>query len=189
MAKITIDIYKWEGKFFPFEIKTKCGECSLNTSIIKSVVEEMKNQGIEVLFNQYPWLDNWYKTILKGGYHPPIVMVNGRVLKQEKVLTKEELKDAIIKEYVKDFTIPQGTHIFTLPNCKYCKASKELLKNTNYQEHNVVENSLNMHKMLSLVQGKIHPITLPQIFIDKEWIGGYEELTQYLKTSQDNVNK
>ena len=181
MTKIIIDIYKWEGKFFPFEIKTKCGECSLNTSVIKSVIDEMSKQGIEIEFKEHPWLDNWYKTILKKGYHPPIILLNGKLLKQEKVLTREELKDAIIKEFVKDYTIDDGIHIFTLPNCKYCRASKEILKNKNYHEHNVVDDSINMQKMLQLVQGKIHPITLPQIFIDKQWIGGYEELKKHFK--------
>ena len=183
MTKILIELYKWEGSFFPFKISSKCGECSLNTTIIKNVIEEIKEEeNISIEFKTYPWLDNWYKTILKKGFHPPIVFINGKLLKQKEVLTREELKDAIIKQYVKDYTIPKGIHIFTLPNCKYCKASKQLLKNKNYYEHNVIENSLEMQKMLKLVQGKIHPITLPQIFIDKKWIGGYEELKQYLKT-------
>lgn len=183
MVKVVVDLYKWEGKFFLFKIKSKCGECSLNEKIIDSVSSELENLGIEVELRKHPWLDNWFKVLFKGGYHAPIILVNGKLLKQEKVITREELKDRIIKEAVLDYKISLGVHIFTLPTCKYCKKAKKLLKDNGYEyvEHDILNDSLEMQRMLSLVLGKVHPITVPQIFIDKKWIGGYDDLIKYLK--------
>lgn len=177
---IKVELYKWEGSFFPFKIKNHCGECSLNKKVIESVIEELP---FDVEFKEKPWLNNWYKILHKGAYHAPIILVNGKLVKQEEVITREELKTALLKEYVKFFEMPEGVHIFTLPDCKFCKAAKELFKekNINYKEYNVIENSLYMQELLHLVKGKIHPITLPQIFIDKKRIGGYEELRKFLK--------
>lgn len=181
MNKIKIEIYKWEGKFFPFEIKQKCGECSLNIRIIKKVIEDFKQKGILVELEEKPWLDNWYKVILKGGHHAPIIVLNGKVIKQEKVLTIEELSNHIIREFVKNFEVEDGVHIYSLPECQFCKKAKQLLttKGVEYQDHDVLNNSLEMQKMLKLVTGKVHPITLPQIFINKKRIGGFDDLEEY----------
>lgn len=183
MSKVRIDLYKWEGKFFPFEIKTHCGECTLNNGIIESVILELQKEGIEIEFNVNPWLNNWYKLIFKKAYHAPIVLINGKLLKQEKVVTREELKDAVYREFVKDYKIPNGIHVFSKPGCKYCKLAKALLKDKKIKfiEHDIINSSLNMQKMLSLVIGKVHPITTPQIFIDGKWIGGYDNLVEYFK--------
>lgn len=179
--KVEIVIYKWEGKFFPFKIKKKCGECSLSTNIIKLVVEQAKKEGIEVDYIEKPWLNNWYKVILKGGWHAPIILINNKILTQGIVVSKEKLIDRIYEEAFKDFKIPnKGTYIFTLPNCTYCKKAKELLKNKNikYKEFDILNDTANMKKFLTLVLGKLHPITVPQIFIDGKWIKGFDELNQ-----------
>lgn len=183
VKNIRIEIYKWEGKFLFFKIKSKCGECSLNIRIIKHVIEDFKKIGINIDLIEKPWLDNWYKIIFKGGYHAPIVILNGKVIKQENVLTIEELKDKIIKEYVKNYKPEAGVHIFSLPDCPFCLSAKKLLKEKHYlyTDHDVLNNSLEMQKMIKIVKGKVHPITLPQIFIDSKRIGGYDDLIEYFK--------
>lgn len=175
MAKVTITIYKYEGKFFPFEIKEECGECSLSLRIIKDVIEEF---GENITFLEFPWLTYWYKPIVKGGWHAPIVMVNGKILSQGVVVDRDELRSKIIKEIYRDYKIEKGAHIFTLPDCKHCMRAKNIFAKNNikYEEHNVIEDNIEMQKMLSLVLGKIHPITLPQIFINGTWIKSADEL-------------
>jgi glutaredoxin len=183
MKKVKIELYKWEGKFWPFEIKMHCGECSLNEGVIKQAIEEFGEDSTYIDFIEKPWLTNWYKVILKGGYHAPIVLVNGKVIGQEKVLTKERIKDEIMKVLYSDYEIPKGVHIFSKPGCKYCRLAKEIMKRNKikYEDHNVMENSVSMIKLLTLVTGKIHPITLPQIFINGVWVKGAENLEKLEK--------
>lgn len=180
MNKITVELYTWSGTFFPFKIKTSCGECSLNRKVIQSVIDELP---FEVEFKEKPWLNNWYKLLLKGGHHAPIVLVNNKVIEQEEVITREKLKEALLKEYVKTYQVSNGIVIFTLPSCKFCKAAKELLNEKHYkfQELEVISDSLNMAKMMKVVKGRVHPITMPQIFIDKNYIGGYDELEKHFQ--------
>jgi len=175
MAKVDVIIYKYEGKFFPFEIKQECGECSLSLRIIKDVIKEF---GENINFLEFPWLTNWYKPIWKGGWHAPIVIVNGKILSQGVVIDRDELRSKIIKEMYGDYKIGKGVHIFTIPNCKHCARAKNILdKNSiKYEEHDVIGDNIEMQKMLALVLGKIHPITLPQIFINGKWIKSANEL-------------
>lgn len=188
MPNINIFLYKWEGKFFPFKIKSKCGECSLNEKIIKSVIEEIENEtDIKINFKEYPWLDNWYKIILKRAYHPPIIFIDNKLIMQEKVITREQLKSAILKQAANKWELEDNTTvIFTLNDCPYCIKAKEMLKNKKikYIEYEVISSSYNMQKMLKYVLGKTHPIILPQVFINKKRIGGSEDLAAYFSKKQ-----
>ena len=186
MAKVNVTIYKFEGKFFPFEIKQECGECNLSLRIIKDVIKEF---GKDIEFLELPWLTNWYKPIWKGGWHAPIVMVNNKILSQGIVVDRDELRSKIIKEMYKDFTIGKGVHIFTLPDCKHCMKAKKILRKNSikYEEHNILKGNIEMQKMLSLVLGKLHPITLPQIFINGKWIKSADELEKL--DNENNLKK
>lgn len=187
--KVLIEIYKWEGEFFPFKIKKKCGECSLSTNIIKSVINETSKKGISVELIEKPWLNNWYKVIHKGGWHAPIVLVNGKILSQGIVVSKEKLLDRVYEEAYKDYKIPQkGNYIFTQQGCGYCEKAKKLFHKhkIKYAEFNVIEDTANMKMFLALVLGKIHPITTPQIFIEGKWVGGSDDFEEYLKNKKGN---
>ena len=96
MKKVTIELYTWEGKFWPFEIKTVCSECTVNHSVIKRTIKEL-NSNVEIEFIQKPWLDNWFKVLLRGVWHAPIIFVNRKLLSQERTIKKEELKNEIMK--------------------------------------------------------------------------------------------
>lgn len=68
--------------------------------------------------------------------------------------------------------------IYSMDNCPYCDAAKALLKNLqlNFQEINISNDD---QKRSDLVNKTGHR-TLPQIFIDDEFIGGYNELKIFL---------
>lgn len=167
---ILITIYKWEGSFFPFKIKQQCGECSLSLKVIKHVIEKVKKEdGVEINLIEKPWLNNWYRVLHKGAWHAPIIFVNNELVSQGDVVSQELLLNTIYNQHFKHFTLnEEENYVFTLPNCPYCKKSKELLNKhkITYTELNVIEDSKNMRKLLRLVQGRIHPITLPQIFLE-----------------------
>lgn len=64
--------------------------------------------------------------------------------------------------------------IYTTPTCPYCHAAKSLLaeKGADYQEITVLDPSLR-ESMTQRAHGRR---TVPQIFIDDEHIGGYDDM-------------
>ena len=60
-------------------------------------------------------------------------------------------------------------------------------KKIKYEEHKIIEDNIEMEKMLALVLGKIHPITLPQIFINGIWIKSADELEKL--DNENNLKK
>jgi len=78
---VNLTLYKWAGSWGPFKIKIPCGECSLTEDVIKDTLENGL-KGVSVDFIQKDWLTHWWVPLLKGGWHAPIVMVEGRVISQ-----------------------------------------------------------------------------------------------------------
>jgi len=67
--------------------------------------------------------------------------------------------------------------IYSTGTCPICDKTKSLFKkwNLDYQECRVdLDNSL-LKEMLNITN---HARTVPQIVIDKKWIGGFSELTE-----------
>lgn len=69
--------------------------------------------------------------------------------------------------------------LYTTKTCMYCNLAKNLLieKKIHFHEINI-ESDLNIFK--ELIKKTNHK-TVPQIFIDEKFIGGYTELCEYFK--------
>ena len=67
--------------------------------------------------------------------------------------------------------------IITKPNCPHCDRAKDLLTKRGrvYQAF-----SYDTHTMLAKVMKEAGMLTVPQIWHDKEYIGGAEDLETYL---------
>ena len=65
--------------------------------------------------------------------------------------------------------------IYTGPMCNYCSAAKHLLnkKKVNYTEFDIAIDLSKMQEMQERTKGAR---TIPQIFIGKTYVGGYDEL-------------
>jgi glutaredoxin 3 len=68
--------------------------------------------------------------------------------------------------------------VYSINNCPYCDAAKALLikKNITFEEHNISNDD---SAKVALMQKTGHR-TMPQIFIDDKFIGGYTELANFL---------
>jgi len=66
--------------------------------------------------------------------------------------------------------------VYSTPNCPFCVSAKALLesKNLSYQEIDVSDDIDSLQKMMKLSGLR----TVPQIFINHQSIGGYEELSK-----------
>tara|TARA_A100000164_G_scaffold82162_1_gene69839 strand:+ start:250 stop:504 length:255 start_codon:yes stop_codon:yes gene_type:complete len=76
--------------------------------------------------------------------------------------------------------------VYMGPSCAFCDAAKKLLvrNNISFQEINIALEEGKMEEMLEKTNGKR---TIPQIFFDKNHIGGYVELRELEK--KDNLLK
>ena len=70
--------------------------------------------------------------------------------------------------------------VYTGPSCAFCDAAKKLLvrNNISFEEINIALEEGKMDEMLKKTNGKR---TIPQIFFDKNHIGGYVELRELEK--------
>jgi glutaredoxin-like protein len=73
---------------------------------------------------------------------------------------------------------PDQVAIFTREGCSYCTKAKALLKNLGYDYAEVPLDHRIRTKVIGAVTGKG---TVPQIFINGRYIGGYEELLAWSK--------
>ena len=66
--------------------------------------------------------------------------------------------------------------VYSTPNCPYCVRAKALLqsKNLNFKEIDVSDDVESLQKMIKLSGLR----TVPQIFINDQSIGGFDELAQ-----------
>ncbi len=64
--------------------------------------------------------------------------------------------------------------IYTTTWCPYCKAAKRLLKSKNipFEEINIEEEGISREKLAGITGGR----TVPQIVLNGEFIGGYDNL-------------
>jgi glutaredoxin len=183
--KVKITVFKWAGSFGPFKIKIPCGECALTRDVIEDTV---KNElaGIPIDVDIREWLSEWWKPLVKGGWHAPIVLVDGRVISQGAALNRGLLVQAVIESYAKNSKIA-GNHLFGKEGCPYCKKAKELLaeKGIDYEYHDVVKNPRDMYEMIARAMPLIpkkSPITVPQIWLDGKYVGGSDNLEKSLNT-------
>ncbi len=91
---------------------------------------------------------------------------------------RAENPDAII-EIVRE----SSAEIFTKDHCPYCTRAKALLEKHNiaYTEVSAVEHREALIERVTAVTGAA-PRTVPQIFIDGQHIGGYDDLVKHLGT-------
>ena len=70
--------------------------------------------------------------------------------------------------------------VYMGPSCAFCDAAKKLLvrNNISFEEINIALEEGKMDEMLKKTNGKR---TIPQIFFDKNHIGGYVELRELEK--------
>lgn len=183
--------YKWAGSWGPFKISIPCGECAVTENIITDVIEtEFREYKNIIEFEVLDWLPNWWRIILRGGWHAPIITVNQKVIFQGQVLDRGYLASVIRKELVTDIEIPKdGVILFSKQNCKHCKRAKESLdmNNIKYTIRDVVADPLAAVELFHHTKKffpKNKPVTTPQIWIQGVYIGGADELEIYFKKNE-----
>ena len=183
---VKVTLYRWAGSWGPFKVNIPCGECSLTVDVIEDTFKT-ELDGIPVELETHDWLSCWWRPLRRGGWHAPIVMVEGQLVSQGHALNRGVLPEAIIAAHVQRSS-REGSHIFGKEMCPHCVRAKAYLNNANieYTYHDVVKEPRALYEMLGRVKpivGPKTPITVPQIWVDGSHVGGADELEVIVKSS------
>jgi glutaredoxin len=181
---VVIQVYRWAGKWGPFQVNIPCGECSLTKDIVTDTIET-ELDGIPVELDMRDWLSEWWKPLPKGGWHAPVVIVDKKIISQGKALNRGVLTQAVIEAYARRTDIT-GNVVFGKGSCPHCQNAKAYLKEADldFQYRDVVKEPRALYEMLARVKpiiGPKTPITVPQIWIDGNYVGGASDLSNRLK--------
>ena len=183
---VSITIFRWAGRWGPFRVKIPCGECALSDAVVRDTLTE-ELAGIPVELTIHDWLTEWWRPLLRGGWHAPIIMVENKVVSQGKALNRGVLTQEVMSVYASHNPV-QGTHIFGKAGCPHCTQARKTLENakTHFTYHDVVRSPRALYEMLARVKpliGAKTPVTLPQIWLDGQFLGGADALDQHLKAT------
>ena len=182
-SPVEIILYRWAGIWGPFKIKIPCGECSLTKDVIRDTLRH-ELAGIPVTLHLRDWLSEWWRPLCKGGWHAPIVMVEGKVISQGNALNRGVLTEAVIDHHARRTPV-SGNHLFGKETCPHCHRARSYLSDTGieFTYHDVVKDPRALYEMLARVKplvGSKTPITVPQIWLDDHYIGGADQLSEVL---------
>jgi hypothetical protein len=91
---IDIVVYRITGRQGVIDIPHRyCEECDLTVEVARRVVDRLDDPAIRL--NVRPWLLWFWRPLLRGGWHAPILTVNGRVVSQGVVPLPQTLLAAI----------------------------------------------------------------------------------------------
>ena len=188
---VNITVFRWAGAWGPFKVSIPCGECALTKDIIQDCIDT-DLAGIQVELDMRDWLTEWWKPLPKGGWHAPIVLVNGKIVSQGAALNRGVLTQSVIEEAVSAIPI-QGNHVFGKATCPHCVRAKGYLDQAGveYQYYDVVKDPRPLYEMLGRVKpiiGPKTPVTVPQIWLDGRYIGGADELKRILNLPEVEPN-
>ena len=93
MEKVRVTIYRYGGRLLLYRITQDCEECELSVHMARGIARELGEDKVEIEVK--PWLDHFFEALLKGGWHTPIILINGRKYSQGVVPQREEFREAI----------------------------------------------------------------------------------------------
>jgi len=182
-GKVSITLFRWAGGWGPFNIRIPCGECSLTSDVIlDTMVHELS--GIPIHLDIRDWLSEWWRPLPKGGWHAPIVLVDGRVVSQGSALNRGVLSQSVIEAHAARFPL-RGNVLFGKHGCPHCERACKYLDQAHitYDYRNVIQQPVALYEMLARVKpmiGGAIPITVPQIWLNDAYIGNADALAKIL---------
>ena len=184
---IKITVFRWAGAWGPFKVNIPCGECSLTRDIIEDCMAT-DLAGIDVELDLRDWLSEWWKPLPKGGWHAPIVLVQDKIISQGAALNRGVLTQAVIEAAVQQLPLA-GNHIYGKATCPHCIRAKDYLQQAGVENryYDVVKDTRALYEMLARVKpiiGPKSPVTVPQIWIDGDYVGGADALKEILRLDE-----
>ncbi|KII76190.1 glutaredoxin domain-containing protein [Vibrio renipiscarius] len=192
---IKITLYRWAGSWGPFKVNIPCGECTLTKDILQDTFSN-ELAGIPIELEVKDWLSHWWEPLKLGSWHAPILVVEGKVVSQGEALNRGVLIQSVIQQWAQRDAL-KGNIVYGKATCPYCVEAKKRLDDAgiDYQYFDVVKDSAALYRMIPEVKAHIGmktPVTVPQIWLDGQYIGGADNLATWidekgLNNRPDNV--
>lgn len=100
LANVRIIIYRVTGNQLFFKVPNRlCEECDILVNVTRRVVNEINDNRITVEIK--PWLSSLRSSLKRGGWHPPVLLINGQVFSQGIVPNAKDLERKILRELAK----------------------------------------------------------------------------------------
>ncbi len=181
---IKMTLYRWGGSWGPFKVNIPCGECTLTKDILADTFEN-ELAGIPIELEVKDWLSHWWEPLKHGAWHAPILVVEGKVVSQGEALNRGVLVQSVIQEWVSRDTL-KGNIVYGKASCPFCVKAKQMLDDAGieYDYYDVVKDSAALYRMIPEVKAHIGmktPVTVPQIWLEGNYVGGSDNLESIIK--------
>ncbi len=94
--RVNVTIYRFTGQHGPLQVAAhECEECDLSIALVNRLVQAIHPDCFEVEVKS--WFLYFWEPLLKGGWHPPIIMIDGQIFSQGIVPDPEGLRSALIQ--------------------------------------------------------------------------------------------
>lgn len=90
---VTITVYRWAGRRWFFRIRSECAECDLAVAQVQGLVSAHPDWPVEIEIK--PWLTFLWDSLRRGGWHAPVVIVDGHLASQGRVPERSVLEAAL----------------------------------------------------------------------------------------------
>jgi hypothetical protein len=91
--KVKVTVYRWAGKKWFFRITGECVECDLVVGQVRRLLSAHPDWPVELEVK--PWLTYLWDALRRSGWHPPVVLVGERLVRQGTIPTRSELEFAV----------------------------------------------------------------------------------------------
>lgn len=90
MEPVRVTVYRWAGEKWFLRIEGECIECDLTVAQVRRLVEANPSWPIELEIK--PWLTHLGESLRHGGWHAPVLLIDGKLIRQGTIPTLTELQ-------------------------------------------------------------------------------------------------
>ena len=90
---VKVTVYRWAGEKWFLRIEGECLECDLTVSQVRTLIARNPSWPIELEIK--PWLNHLWESLRHGGWHAPVVLVDGKLIRQGTIPTLAELEAVV----------------------------------------------------------------------------------------------
>lgn len=94
-SPVPVVVYRVTGRQVFFSIPDSlCEECDLTVAVARKAETRLGPE--KVIIQVKPWLRHLPEALIKGGWHPPVVTIAGKLFTQGVVPSTDELERAVL---------------------------------------------------------------------------------------------
>lgn len=104
---VKVTVYRWAGEKWFLRIEGECLECDLTVSQVRTLLARNPTWPVELEIK--PWLNHLWESLRRRGWHAPVVVVDGKLVRQGTIPTLAEL-EAVVRRALEARGIAAGEH-------------------------------------------------------------------------------